>query len=379
MPASVARANELSWRRRIDGLIGERRISVAIGVDGAFWYQHLGWVKRTPASNEKLLLSMALLAAMGPDRVITTKAMVTATPVNGVVDGDLWLIGHGDPEVTRATLDRLAGAVAATGVTRINGSVIGDTGPFRRDWWAQGWKDDFPADEVALPTALTFSGNVSSNGRHIDDPELRASAYLTRSLRRHGVTVKEGPAAATPTHPLVKIATADSANIAEIIRRMDIGSINFDAEVLAKLLGAEILGNPSIAGGAAAIDAFTAANGAPGFELHDASGLSYADRATTQGIVRLLWAADQQPWAPDLRFALPTGGQGTLEGRLGHLRVRAKTGTLTGISALSGWVWSRKGNGWVEFSILSDGLSKDEAVRIEDAIVKLVSARATAP
>ena len=377
MPASAHA--EPAWQRRIDGLVSARHVSVSIGENGAFWYRHLGWVKRAPASNEKLLLSMALLAAVGPDQVITTKAMARAAPVDGAVDGDLWLVGHGDPEVTPATLDVLAGAIATAGVTRITGSVIGDTGPFKRDWWAQGWKRDFPADEVAFPTALTFRGNVGPGGRHIDDPELRASAYLTKSLRRRGITVEEDPAAATPTHALVKIATVGSANLIDILRRMNVDSVNFDAEVLGKLLGAETSGNASIAGAASAIDAFTAANGAPGFEPHDASGLSYADRVTTRGIVRLLWAADQQPWAPDLRFALPTGGQGTLEGRLGHLRVRAKTGTLTAISALSGWVWSHKADDWVEFSILSDGLSKDDAVRIEDAIVRLVSQRATAP
>ena len=122
---------------------------------------------------------------------------------------------------------------------------------------------------------------------------------------------------------------------------MDVDSINFDAEVLGKVLGAEVSGTGSIAAGAAAIDAFTAAHGAPGFQHRDASGLSYADRVTAQGMVRLLWAADKQPWATDLRLALPIGGQGTLEGRLGHTRIRAKTGTLTDISALSGWVWSR--------------------------------------
>ena len=170
-------------------------MSVSIGLDGAFWYRHLGWVERAPASNEKLLLSMALLTALGPDHVIATKAMARTAPVDGVVDGDLWLVGHGDPEVTRTTLDALAGAVVAAGVTQISGSVIGDTGPFKRDWWAQGWKKDFPDDEVAFPTALTFRGNVGPGGRHIDDPEQRASTYLTKSLRRHGIVVKEEPAA----------------------------------------------------------------------------------------------------------------------------------------------------------------------------------------
>jgi D-alanyl-D-alanine carboxypeptidase len=377
-PASAG-AQEPVWQQRIDGFLGERHMSVSVGEDGVFWYRHLGWVKRAPASNEKLLLSMALLATLGPDRVLTTRAMARAMPVDGVVNGDLWLVGHGDPETTRQTLDGLARAIATAGITRIAGSVIGDTGPFKRDWWAEGWKQDFPADEVAFPTALTFRGNIGPDGRHIDDPELRASSYLTKSLRRHGITVHGRPATATPKHPLVKIAAIESANMVDILRRMDVDSINFDAEVLGKLLGAEASGDASIAGAASAIDAFTAANGAPGFEHLDASGLSYADRATTQGIVRLLWAADRQPWAPELRSALPTGGQGTLEGRLGHLRVRAKTGTLTGISALSGWVWSHKTDGWVEFSILSEALTKEEAVRIEDAIVRLVSHRATAP
>ena len=54
------------WQRRIDALIGDRRMSVTIGDDGAFWYRHLAWVERAPASNEKLLLSMALLATSAP-------------------------------------------------------------------------------------------------------------------------------------------------------------------------------------------------------------------------------------------------------------------------------------------------------------------------
>lgn len=354
-------------------------MSVTIGNDGAFWYRHLAQVRRAPASNEKLLLSMALLAAVGPDRVIQTRAMAAAAPVEGVIAGDLWLVGHGDPELGPDALITLAQQVAAAGVTRIEGSVIGDTGPFERDWWAPGWKDEFPEDEVAIPTALTYRWNVGPEGGHIDDPELRAAEYLSKALRRLGIAVKKPPGVGSPHGSRIKIATIDSAPIVDILRRMNTDSVNFAAEVLGKVLGAEISGMGSIAAGAAALDAFTAANGAPRFDHRDASGLSYANRATSQGIVRLLWSSDRQPWASDLRFALPIGGQGTLEGRLGHTRVRAKTGTLTDVSALSGWVWSRTVKDWVEFSILSDGLSKNDAIRIEDAIVQLVGARAKAP
>jgi D-alanyl-D-alanine carboxypeptidase len=375
----ITRAEEPWWQRRIDALVGGAQMSVTVGDEGAFWYRHLATVPRIPASNEKLLLSMALLATIEPDRAIATRAMAVAEPVDGVLDDDLWLVGHGDPEVTRATLDLLAEEVQSVGITRITGSVVGDTGPFSRDWWAEGWKDYFTADEVPFPTALTFRGNVGPEGRHIDDPELRAASYLTKTLRRRGIEVVGDAAMGTPEEPLLKIATASSAELLQIVHRMDVDSINFDAEVLGKLLGFETSGTGSIAAAADAIDAFTSANGAPGFEHHDSSGLSYANRVTTQGMVRLLWAVDEQTWAPKLRFALPTGGQGTLEERLGHLRVRAKTGTLSEISALSGWVWSTRIEDWVSFSILSSGLSKDEAVRIEDAIVALVSERASPP
>jgi serine-type D-Ala-D-Ala carboxypeptidase/endopeptidase (penicillin-binding protein 4) len=378
-PRTDAALAEPWWQRRIDALVDGVPMSVAIGDDGAFWYRHLARERRIPASNEKLILSMALLAAVGPDREIPTRAMAEAAPVDGVIDGDVWIVGHGDPEVSTDTLDSLAAGVAEAGITRITGSIIGDTGPFLRDWWAPGWKTEFPAEEIPIPTALTFRGNLGPEGRHIDDPELRAAAYLTKALRRHDVDVAKSPKMSAPTGPLVKLATVGSAPVIDIIHRMDVDSINFDAEVLGKVLGAETSGTASIAAGAAAIDAFAAANGAPTFESHDASGLSYANRVTTQGMVRLLFAADHESWAIQLRRALPTGGQGTLEERLGHLRVRAKTGTLTDVSALSGWVWSDRTGGWVEFSILSTSLNKDQAVRIEDAVVRIVGDLAVAP
>jgi D-alanyl-D-alanine carboxypeptidase/D-alanyl-D-alanine-endopeptidase (penicillin-binding protein 4) len=366
-------AREPWWERRVDALIGDRAVSVAIGQDGAFWYRHMSWVPRPPASNEKLLLSMALLAHIDPTSTIPTRALAAAAPTGGVLDGDLWLVGHGDPEVGPDRLNALAAAIADAGLTRIRGSVVGDMGPFHRDWWAPGWKEDFPADEIAIPTALAFRGNLGPSGSHIDDPELRAAAYLTKALERAGVAVHGHALAGTPHGRLVKIAAVDSVALIDILRRMDVDSVNFDAEVLGKLLGASTSGAASISGAAAAIDAYTAASGAPSFVAHDASGLSYEDRVTARGMLRLLWVADDQPWVAELRSALPTGGQGTLEGRLGHVRVRAKTGTLTDVSALSGWVWSDRADDWVAFSILDGGMDKTESVRIEDAIVALVA------
>ena len=74
-----------------------------------------------------------------------------------------------------------------------------------------------------------------------------------------------------------------------------------------------------------------------------------------------------------------SGGVGTLEDRLLDVRVRAKTGTLEEISALSGWVWLQWEERWGAFSILSRGMSKSQAVAIEDRIVRIVSNRTTVP
>jgi D-alanyl-D-alanine carboxypeptidase len=95
---------------------------------------------------------------------------------------------------------------------------------------------------------------------------------------------------------------------------------------------------------------------------------------TTDGMVKLLAAAESSPWGRALRRTLPAPGQGTLVGRLSGLRIMAKTGTLLeGVSALSGWVWVERSRRWAEFSILSWGLSKARAVALEDAVVRIVA------
>ena len=365
--------------RKIGFVIGDRPVSVAIGKDGDPWFGHLAWVRRPPASNEKLLLSMALLQRYRPGRTIETNASASSMPgPRGVVRGDLWIMGHGDPGIDGTRIIALARAVRAAGVRRIRGSVMGNTGPFARDWWARGWKDYFPAYYIPLPTALTYRENTDRRGVHITDPELRAATELTARLRHLGISVGGKPGmghAPAGLHPIAQIV---SPPLQDLIRRMDLRSRNFWAEVLGKYLGAAELGRGTIANGARAIDRFTHAHGQE-FTAYDSSGLSYANRANARGILQLLWYTDGAPWGPILRKALPSGGQGTLEDRLTDVRIRAKTGTLDDVSALSGWVWLEKTGGWVEFSILSSGFDEWTAKNIEDRIVRIVSFQASAP
>ena len=372
-----------SWKLQIDKLAAGKSIGIAVREEGRFLYRHQTKKRRVPASNQKLLLSMALFDAIDPEATFSTTAATTSVP-GTVLEEDLWLLGRGDPSITgggkfgRALpfeptrLGELARAIQAAGVTRIEGSVMGNTGYFARDWSAPGWQHDFAEKYVALPTALTFEGN-SQGDDHITNPEERAAASLTRKLENLGVNVAGRPGAGQAPAGLIDVAKVESPPLFVMARFMNRWSSNFFAEVFGKRLGVERSGiRGTIAKGAAAIIAWARGLGV-GLVAHDSSGLSYDNRIAPGGMVRLLGYAEDRPWGKQLRNTLPGAGQGTLDHRLNGVRVRAKTGSLTNISTLSGYVWLRRTDTWAEFSILSRGMSKAFASAVEDDIVRILT------
>jgi len=376
-----------SWKLQIDKLASGKAIGIAVREEGRFLYRHQTKKRRIPASNQKLLMSMALFDAINPQARFRTTAATTSVPTPAL-GGDLWLLGHGDPSVTGGgrfgrelpfeptRLGDLARAIADAGVTRINGRVMGNTGYFARDWYAPGWKSDFAEKYIALPTALTFEGNAQGE-EHVSDPEQRAAASLTRKLEELGVEVAGKPGADQAPAGLVDIASVESPPLVVMARFMNRRSSNFFAEVFGKRLGVEHSGIPgTIAKGAAAVGAWASRLGVS-LVAHDASGLSYENRVAPGGMVRLLGYAEDRPWGEALRGTLAAAGEGTLEDRLNGVRLRAKTGTLTDISSLSGYVWLRKSDTWAEFSILSAGMSKAYASAVEDDILRILTREAS--
>ncbi len=379
-PAAAARPQ---WKARIDHLTRGLNIGVSVAFNGDFIYGHAGKVRRRPASNQKLLLSMALLDAFGPRARVPTYARARNVS-GGVVSGRLWIAGRGDPSAVGAGpfarslgirptyVGRLARRIAAAGIHRIKGRVMGSTGYFLRDWDAPGWLSHYQSLYIALPTALALNGNTA-RGRHILDPERRFAAALTDRLEKLGVRVDGAPGAGPAPQGLSPVAAVRSAPLKKLMRHMNRRSSNFFAEMLGKRLAAERYGPPgSIAAGARAIAAWARGNGVT-IESHDSSGLSHANHVSARGITRLLEVAGNSPWGEALRRSLPGGGQGTLEDRLGSVALRAKTGTLENVSALSGWIWLQRRDHWAQFSILSSGTSKEHAVEVENAIVRTLS------
>lgn len=379
--ALVAQAPALAapprWVHRVDSLVGDRPMSVTIALRGDTLYAHKDWVARAPASNEKLLLSMALLKRLGADATIPTRLLATErVDADGVVGGNLWIVGHGDPEIDALDMAELARVLVEDGIERVRGRVFAGTGPFSRDWWAPGWRDYFPDAYIALPTALTYRFNEAAGGRHLRDPERLAAKALTKKLEARGIEVSGTPGSGSAPQGLVPLATIKSDPLATIMGRMNLVSSNFRAEVLGKMLGAQRLGSPgSIAKGARVIEGFAGSHGVR-VVAHDSSGLSYDNRVSAEGIVDMLRVAERAPWGDVLRGTLPAGGEGTLQDRLETVTVRAKTGTLIDVSALSGWVWLEREDAWAAFSILSSGMDEDRAKSIENKIVRVVAANA---
>jgi D-alanyl-D-alanine carboxypeptidase/D-alanyl-D-alanine-endopeptidase (penicillin-binding protein 4) len=368
------------WKRRIDRLIGGGSMSVMVRDGGAILYRHKPSARRAPASGEKLLMSMALLDRLDPATTFQTR-VAAATVKGSVVAGDLWLLGRGDPTITGGgsygkslpfeptRMGRLAHKIKRSGITKITGGIGGSINYFAHDWWAPGWKQNFPAEEIPLPSALTFEGN-KAKGHHVSDPEFRAARSLTRRLEAIGVKVRRKPHAGYPPPGLQTVATVRSVPLSVIMRFMNRSSSNFFAEVLGKRLAVRVSGGAgTIANGAAAIETWARAHNVE-VDAYDSSGLSYSNRVSPNGFTRLLEATEDEPHFAILRSTLAGADQGTLDNRLQGVKVRAKTGTLTYISSLSGWVWLRRTKTWAAFSIMSNGYYKSTAASIEDAIVR---------
>jgi D-alanyl-D-alanine carboxypeptidase len=367
-PSIAVVASDEEWTDAIRSQVGDRDISVAIGLGRRIRFILAGGVPRLPASNEKLLTSMAAFDVWGPAHRFPTIAGVAHRPRSGVVVGDLWIVGSGDPELNSGRLGGLAARLRTRGITRITGSVIGDRRAFDRGWWAPGWIPGLSRSYVTRTTALAIDGNRSKA------PELTVARAVTDSLRRWGVRVDGAAATGTAPSRLRPLARIGSAPLADIVRRQNHDSINFDAEMLTKALGGVDGSRGSTRSGADAIEAWAGELGIHVRAL-DGSGLSHCDRITTASMVRLLLLARREAWGPSLVASLPEPGEGTLADRMAGLPVHAKTGTLfvTPVSALSGYVRDADGR-LVAFSVISRGLDKATAISVEDAIVRIVTA-----
>jgi serine-type D-Ala-D-Ala carboxypeptidase/endopeptidase (penicillin-binding protein 4) len=401
-----------------------------------------------PASNTKLFTTALALTRLGPDHTFQTRVLATAAPdAEGRIAGPLRLVGGGDPNLSGRALpyrlnsakgdpltaiEDLAQQIAARGVKRIAGDIVGDDTWYLWQPYAAGWGIDDPQSDDGPPiSALSINDNVFSltisPGRRdgdlavltmapaieyyridnrvrtvavggerrvhydripgspdvrlwgsipvrgkavellmgLEDPARYAALALRRALEDRGITV-DGEAVsrhalpddAVETPDGIELARRTSAPLIEDLRVTDKVSQNLHAELALRAVGRAKRNAGSFEAGLEEMKEFLAEAGiaAESYHFTDGSGLARLNLVTPSAVMKLLRHMYASPQRDDWISLLPVGGRdGTLSNRFGETagagRVFAKTGSLSHVSALSGYIQRADGR-WVAFSIL---------------------------
>lgn len=332
-----------------------------------------------PASNEKLFTTAAALLRFGPAAtLITTIQVRAATDVDadGVVHGDVYLVGGGDPSLGDAGLAALATELEAAGITRITGTVRGDESVFDA---LRGSADSryLPDDDLGgWLGGLTWAHGRANPGGPAKVAAARLQALLKVRGIRAGRRATAGRLAQAPSTEGTVLASVGSPTMARLAASTNQPSDNFYAETLLKALGARFGASGSTTAGlAVARTTLTQLGVSP--RMADGSGLSRADRATPRQVVTLLRRVQESAIAGAFEASLSVPGRiGTLRRRMRRTaaagRCPAKTGTLRGVSALSGYCRTPAGD-LLAFSLIENRVYAAGAKRVEDRMVAAIA------
>jgi len=339
----------------------------------------------TPASLMKVATAAVALEVMGSDATYTTEVAVRADALarvsDGVLDGDLYLIGGGDPTLSTpgyiATLSRprpftdvndLADMVMASlrsqGIRVVNGAVVGDESRYpeaERHYTSQMisgvriWKRSFTSSNLAGPlSALMINDGYRPHRRsrrdHVraDDPAQAAASLFDDLLEARGLVIRKTPVSASAPEQAQRSSLGRLASVpmTQIVTRMLTHSDNTTAEMVLKEIGYRA-GDGSLrwqaADAAAEILRRMLGDDADGAVWVDGSGLSIHNRLTCRAVGGLLDAAG--PGSPLVEALAVAGQTGTLRNcgptpRAGATtsqnRVLAKSGSLNDTDALAG-------------------------------------------
>jgi D-alanyl-D-alanine carboxypeptidase/D-alanyl-D-alanine-endopeptidase (penicillin-binding protein 4) len=339
---------------------------------------------RTPASNEKIFTTATSLLRFGAaGRLRTTVLGSGALGADGVYRGTLYLRGRGDPTFggaayvrdsygTGGTVDALAQQLADAGIKRVEGPIVGDETYFdlrRGDPEAGYGRSSFLEGQLS---ALAFErGLTSGGGAFQSKPATFAAARLIDALGRLGVRVSQNAREGATAQGATELARVDSPDMATLARLTNRPSDNFFAETLLKGLGARFGGAGTTAAGAGVVKAQLRRFGLSA-RIIDGSGLSFSDSTSPRTMVRFLIDVRHSGVAAAFERSLSVAGRnGTLAGRMNGTtaagRCRAKTGTLPGASALSGYCDSRGGH-TIAFSLLMNRVGISSARDIQDSM-----------
>lgn len=380
---------------RLDGLVDAESLGERVGVvvadlaSGTTLYDRAGDTAITPASTLKLVTSAAVLRVYGPEHTFRTEV------VEGAEDGELILVGGGDPTLSIAErpplpgatrledlADRTAEALAGTSASTVRLSV--DDSLFSGPPIDPDWEERYVPNGVVAPTtALAVDGGRDEPGSaaRSEDPSLAAAEAFADLLAGHGITVDGEIARADADPDAEPLAAVVSPPLGDVVEHVLATSDNDVAEVLARHVAVGRGGETTSDAAEAAVVTVLEELGVdlPGADVRDGSGLARGSALPAESLVTLLvLAAD--PAHPELRpvlTGLPVAGfNGTLGERVedGPGVVRAKTGTLTGVTSLAGVAVGQDGVAYA-FAVMADRVGNTlEARAAADAAAAALTA-----
>jgi D-alanyl-D-alanine carboxypeptidase/D-alanyl-D-alanine-endopeptidase (penicillin-binding protein 4) len=334
-----------------------------------------------PASNMKIVTGSVALALLGPDYRYRTAFVSRGAIRDSVLDGDLIVIGRGDPTVSnraqqgdaRSWMRRAADSIAARGIKRVTGSLIRGGNAFPDSIYGYGWElDDLsgdsgaPVDELLYDEGMTKTHRVIAGRDTLVDIATRAPARtyleaLSAALTERGILVGGGISDSTADIAAPRTDTlfvVSSPPLRDILRLFEKPSQNQIAEILLHTVGLEQTGVGSADSGSAVVSRQLLEWGAErdGFVVYDGSGMSRHDLLSPETIVRTLVAIGRDTAFSAFYEALPVAGvDGTLKSRMkatpAEGNMHAKTGSLQFVRSLSGYVTDADGDRLV-FSLL---------------------------
>ncbi|MBK9178192.1 MAG: D-alanyl-D-alanine carboxypeptidase/D-alanyl-D-alanine-endopeptidase [Acidimicrobiales bacterium] len=374
---------------------------LVVAVDGERIAERDPDVALIPASNQKLLTALAALDVLGSETRLTTQVLAAAPPAGGVVEGDLFLVGGGDPLLMtadyaatlrrqpqlRTPVEQLADDVVAAGVREVRGAVVGDESRFDQVRTVPSWPSSYLAERQVGPlTALSVNDGFSSfrpNPEPAADPAASAAAVLADLLRQRGVVIRDGARSGQAPAGAATVASIPSAPLREVVGEMLAESDNGTAELLLKEIGRVGAGSASTAAGVQVTAAALGARGLPlsGSVPVDGSGLDRGNLVTCSLLDGILRAAGP---SSDLGQGLAVAGQrGTLgarfRGTAAEGRLLGKTGSIREVSSLSGFVTAAAGH-TLTFALVVNGPEADrQGFALQDALVDILARYPDAP
>lgn len=350
--------------------------------DGRIIYRRGEAESLAPASTMKLATALAAIDILGPDATFTTRFLALKQPKNGVIDGDLFVVGGGDPLFTTSgyktvfddpdqfyeDFNQLADTLSGAGVKEVTGGIVGDDSRYDNVRWVPSWPTRYQVGGTVAPlSALLVNdgntgytetpGEATANRKAGDSPLLFAQTLRT-VLASKGIKVNGAASTGRAPAEGKEIASFDSVPMIKVLSEMLTDSDNTTAELVLKEIGLTAKGQGTTAAG---VDAVKESLNRQGFDLTgmvmvDGSGLDTTNRISCALDLAFVNALSENP---DLAAALPVGGRnGTLRKRMNATastgRVRAKTGTLNSVNALTGFADTPQGN-TLAFSFLHNG------------------------